>query len=450
MPRTAVRTRRPVPDSTALRGLGERLRKARTQAGLSQGQLGAPHFTRAYVSAVELGKIRPSVKSLEFIAAKLGKPTAYFMEEQGAEEDRRLRELAVREVTALLTRATAPKALERASQLLDSSTSPAEIGRLRLYIATARNFLSLGPQALGDLAVAERLARQLNDDRLAGAIAYQTAIALRLTGEHQRARGILESLLSRLEASPTPDPPMRVKLLKDLGAIAYDLGELDAASGYYNAALEWSKDIGDVAGLVSIYHGLALAYRGRGDLDAATGYLQRALGATEVANDLGYAATLHNALAIIAAERGHMKSAYEHVDRAIAIARVNGPAAYVPHYLNTKAECALRMDDLDTARTFAMDASSEAAASRNERAGAAARIVLADIEAKLGNLDQSSRHLKEAVAKYRAINARSELGEVFMRLSKLAQRRGLTREASDYASQAYDMTKGPSGLIGGV
>jgi len=388
------------------------------------------------------------VKSLEFMAAKLGKPASYFMEEQGAEEERRVRELAIKEVAALLTRATAAKALERAGDLLASSSSPTELARLRLYMATARNFLNLGADALGDLAVAERLAKQLKDDRLANSIAYQTAIALRLTGEHHRSRRMLDDLLSRLEASPVPDPPMRVKLLKDLGAIAYDLGELDTASGYYNAALEWSKDIGDIAGLVSIYHGLALAYRGRGDLDAATGYLQRALGATEVANDLAYAATLHNALAVIAAERGHMSAAYQHVDKAIAIARVNGPAAHVPHYLNTKAECALRVRDLETAKTFAIEAASEAAITRNDRAAAAAEIVLAEIAATLGVPDEANRHLREAAAKYQAVNARAELGEVYMRLSRLAQQEGRANEASEYANKAYEAMRWPSGLIG--
>src|SRR5438045_8605846 len=87
MPQVRSRVRRPAPVSAALGQIGDRIRKARTEAGLSQAQLGAPHFTRAYVSAIELGKVRPAMKSLEFMAEKLGKPTSYFLED--AEADRR-------------------------------------------------------------------------------------------------------------------------------------------------------------------------------------------------------------------------------------------------------------------------------------------------------------------------------------------------------------------------
>src|SRR6266852_3963237 len=118
MPRTAARVRRPVPDSTALRGLGERLRKARTEAGLTQGQLGAPHFTRAYVSAVELGKIRPSVKSLEFIAAKLGKPTSYFMEEQAAATRDKAVRARIRRAAQLVAEGRSQEALRPLQELL--------------------------------------------------------------------------------------------------------------------------------------------------------------------------------------------------------------------------------------------------------------------------------------------------------------------------------------------
>ena len=50
--RPKARVRRPAPVSDVLKGLGDRLREARIAAGLSQAQLGSPHFTRAYVSAI--------------------------------------------------------------------------------------------------------------------------------------------------------------------------------------------------------------------------------------------------------------------------------------------------------------------------------------------------------------------------------------------------------------
>src|SRR5712692_4502315 len=95
MPKVRSRVRRPAPVSDTLQQLGERIRKARTESGLSQAQLGAPHFTRAYVSAIELGKVRPAMKSLEFMADKLGKPVAFFVEDEDAERRRQERRALV-------------------------------------------------------------------------------------------------------------------------------------------------------------------------------------------------------------------------------------------------------------------------------------------------------------------------------------------------------------------
>ena len=51
--------------------VGSLVRQTRIQRGLSQAELGAPRATRAMVSAVELGKVAPSLGLLSFFARKL-------------------------------------------------------------------------------------------------------------------------------------------------------------------------------------------------------------------------------------------------------------------------------------------------------------------------------------------------------------------------------------------
>ena len=53
------------------RDIGARVRNSRLALGISLQELGAPHFTRAYVSAIELGKRWPSLRALDHIARKL-------------------------------------------------------------------------------------------------------------------------------------------------------------------------------------------------------------------------------------------------------------------------------------------------------------------------------------------------------------------------------------------
>lgn len=447
---TRARARRHAPPSgsESLSRLGERLRKARAEAGLSQAQLGAPHFTRAYVSALELGKIRPAMRSIEFLAAKLGKPVAHFVDDEEEEVRRRERELDLNAAAALLNRSTAGDALRRIEELLSTARFPDEICRLRLMAGTAHNFLAQGADALRELTVAERLAAQLGSVDLQRAVTHQTAIALRNIGELERARSLLAGLLDAIEQAGSGDSLARMKVLKDLGAVSWDIGAYDKATAYYESALAWAKDIGDVAGLISIYNGLAYARRALGDLEGATAYLQRALGASQVSNDLAAAAILHNALAVIAAERGHIEAAYRHVDRAIDLARITGPESYVAHYLNTKAECALKAGRVEDANVFGVEALKVAERSANARAAAGALVVLGEVQRRAGAREEAMARLEEAAGKYRTVGAKQELGDVLMRLSAAAREIGDIERSQRYAEQAYQATKSASSLMG--
>jgi len=65
------RNRHPAPTGDLHVRVGALIRALREERGLSQAKLGAPNFTRAHVSAVELGKVAPSLKTLAFFARKL-------------------------------------------------------------------------------------------------------------------------------------------------------------------------------------------------------------------------------------------------------------------------------------------------------------------------------------------------------------------------------------------
>lgn len=61
--------------------LGEKLRQARTEAGLSQRQLCGSEITRNMLSLIENGSAQPSMKTLQYLAGRLGKSVSYFLEE---------------------------------------------------------------------------------------------------------------------------------------------------------------------------------------------------------------------------------------------------------------------------------------------------------------------------------------------------------------------------------
>lgn len=62
--------------------LGEKIRLARQELGLSQRQLCGQEITRNMLSLIEHGSARPSMDTLRYLASRLGKPVSYFLEEE--------------------------------------------------------------------------------------------------------------------------------------------------------------------------------------------------------------------------------------------------------------------------------------------------------------------------------------------------------------------------------
>src|SRR5438874_3334872 len=82
----ATSTRRTGPADT----LGARVREARRERGMSQAQLAGEELTKGFISQVESGLVRPSVRSLQILAARLGKSLDYFLGDEPLAASKRL------------------------------------------------------------------------------------------------------------------------------------------------------------------------------------------------------------------------------------------------------------------------------------------------------------------------------------------------------------------------
>lgn len=65
---SGVKTSRP---KTGGIQLGERLRRLRVGAGLTQSELAGERFSKEYVSQIERGKTRPTQETIQWLAARL-------------------------------------------------------------------------------------------------------------------------------------------------------------------------------------------------------------------------------------------------------------------------------------------------------------------------------------------------------------------------------------------
>ncbi|MDO5546536.1 MAG: helix-turn-helix domain-containing protein [Eubacteriales bacterium] len=132
--------------------LGEKLRQARLEAGLSQRALCGEEITRNMLSRIENGAAQPSMRTLQYLADQLGKPVSFFLEEQAVvsanqkvmESARRLYDLGQ---------------FDRAMAALEDYTAPDPVYDREKALLTILVQLALAEQAIQQHR--ERYAREL-------------------------------------------------------------------------------------------------------------------------------------------------------------------------------------------------------------------------------------------------------------------------------------------------
>ncbi len=117
--------------------LGQRLRQARLEAGLSQRQLCGDAITRNMLSLIENGSARPSMDTLRYLAARLGKPMGYFLEEQAVTSPNQAIMAVAREAAA-----------EQALELLKDYRTPDPIFDPERYLLEALCAMTAAEHAL--------------------------------------------------------------------------------------------------------------------------------------------------------------------------------------------------------------------------------------------------------------------------------------------------------------
>jgi tetratricopeptide (TPR) repeat protein len=120
---------------------------------------------------------------------------------------------------------------------------------------------------------------------------------------------------------------------------------------------------------------------------------------------------------------------------------------YVAHYLNTKAECAAKLGDWDTADRVAREALDLGTAGKSSDAEAASHVVLARVFEHRGETKAATAELERAAEIYRTLGQKTELADVLMRLSRAAKARNDLAEAERLATLAFEATRSVSAFV---
>lgn len=141
--------------------LGVKIRQARLEAGLSQRQLCGTFMTRNMLSLIENGAAQPSVETILYLARRLGRSVAYFLEEEGLSSPN----------TALMARlreAFAQKEYTQVLKALEEYSAPDGVFDDEAALLKERACLSLAEQAVKEqrLPYARHLLEQVRCEGL--------------------------------------------------------------------------------------------------------------------------------------------------------------------------------------------------------------------------------------------------------------------------------------------
>lgn len=384
-----TRRRIVVDDSALASRIGERIRQARLAANLTQQQLAAGRYTKAYISALETGHSKPSMAALNFLADRLGMDASRFMADEPASW-RRL------EVDLELAAGRWQLAADGYGDLLTRPVPRETRAELLLGQAEAFAALDRGPEAAA--AGAEALAIFTDTGRQAEAAlaGYWLAAAEYAQGNSVESESLLRGILARVREGLRVEPDFEVRVIMALSSTASRDGRHDIALAYLEEVRGLAATLDDHRRATFLFD-LAYSYREIGDYEAAIRAGTASLALYRASTfDLG-TASLENDLALSFLALGNLLRAEEYVASAYERLEKGDDRRTLAHVLDTRARIALGRGDAAASRDFATSALSMAEATSNDKAKVSALLALARAQTALGDPMAASSLYEQAV-----------------------------------------------------
>jgi tetratricopeptide (TPR) repeat protein len=434
--------------------LGQRIRKAREAAGLTQAQLGAPGLTKGFISLLEHDRTTPSVATLERLAARLGHPVSYFLDAGDVVSEKTLAVLAGRGRTELSRRQ-----YEAAAKVFGELETLARDWRHDRMLVQAR--LGLGEALLGQRRLdaarqhleAALLAGRASEDALVECRAlHGLATVAHRQSAFPRAATLYKEALAVLPRLGGAEPQLAGEIHLYLGTVLGRMGHVDEALQSYAEARELFEAAQRPERVGEALMGLGNILSTSGDLDNALGLYERARALFEQYEDLQSTSYVRNSIGIVLMQCGRPQEALEHLQASLAIKHRLGDGVGECRTLTELARCHF----ICGARPLAEEYAERAVARSREVAlpdeEARARIVLGLLAAERGDVSAAAALLHEAAAQCQRSGMMPELVTVYHELARFATEQGHYKEAVRLHERAFEALRAakPNDVVGAL
>jgi transcriptional regulator with XRE-family HTH domain len=376
MPRVS-HARPRVDDSPLAQEIGERLRKARLAAGLTQQQLADGRYTKAYISALENGLSRPSMAALNFISNRLGIPASALINDQPAAWARLEADLA-------LACGRWDDAIAAYEDLLESTPSRDRRAELLSGKAEALVRRGRGREAAAAAAEAAELFHAVHRAGDAALAEYWLSAAQYQMENSTEAKALLHAILAQVRAGLNVEPGFHLRVVMALSTN-------ESRDGNHSAALAYLEEVRGLSGTLddrrqaNYFYGLAISYRETGDFEAAVRSGIASLALFRRAEAERETALLENDLALSYLALGNSTRANEMIASARNGAERLGDDWVLAHILDTQALIALARGDVEAADAASAGAVEMSERTHNTKAGVDAYLTQARVRSVQGD-----------------------------------------------------------------
>jgi transcriptional regulator with XRE-family HTH domain len=414
--------------------VGARIRSLRTARGLTQAQLAEPQYTKAYISMLESGRTRASMKALEHIAGRLGVQPSDLL---GGSPSPAAPQYDLIEARRLVEQGLSAEAIPMLEALDEGLTPSDQLVRLR-YLAIAYNMVGDAKQAFPLLERAQRMAELLGDAgeqiRIKAALGQSYA----KTYAYEDSIRLIRECVQACDEGVISDPTFHFRRLADLAVGLTNQRRPKEAMPIYERAIEMADQFSDRRSLGTMYAGLAKAHHLQGDVELAIRYNQRSLQVYEELSALDQVACTLDNIAVQYAEYGNRERARESLARGAQIAMEIKRDSTLASIKTTEAEITAR-NDTDEAMTLAQDALKFARKVDQVDAQIRAMVLIGELKMKTnGTAARKSFQEARQLAEEREPHL---LRMIFDRWSHAAEAAGDGEEALRLARRALESVK---------
>lgn len=433
--------------------VGTNIREVRTKLGMTQAQLAAPEFSISYISAIERGKIRPSLKALSILARRLDVPLTFLLEGSpaGAAEaravgyspadsgpDQRI-DVDLLQANVLVQQ----DAFTQAEALL-APIQPERITTDQVYLLyLLRGQVHLGgaeyQEAVVDLRAAVSQGEALNDSEYterarnllgkAYFLLYNYTLAME---NHLRCNAAIES-------GQITDPVFSLDVFSNLANDYFRLGDLEKSVIFYHKALATLDSMSrDSKSFAQKYMEISQRYKAAGKLNMAREYAMRSLAVYEMRDEQRLVGMTHQRLGKALEKQNKLDEAQEEYNLAIVIERELNDEVSASLCHTSLAELLLKRGQVEDAEREAQQALNFANSSNDPQTQGQALIALAQICHHNGDFASADEYFTNALGLLDGSNAHEIAAGAYFRFANLLEERGEVQRSLSAIKKAYE------------